>query len=208
MNHVYSIGHSLHAFETFRALLDAHGIEVLVDVRSRPMSTRAPQFNAEPLRRACLDCGLRYLPMGDVLGGRTDDPSLLVDGRVDYERVAGTEHFSKGLERVRAGAERFRIALMCAEKDPLQCHRMLLVARALAPLLAPEAEVRHILADGSTMTQEQAEDALRRKFGLANGPDLFRAEAEVLARAYALQAREVAWAVREGADTEEHGGRP
>ncbi|MBI5170141.1 MAG: DUF488 domain-containing protein [Candidatus Eisenbacteria bacterium] len=208
MNHVYTIGHSLHTFERFRELLAAHAVEVLVDVRSRPVSARAPHFSGEALRLACVGSGLKYLPMGDSLGGRASDHRLIVDGRVSYERVAETALFRQGLERVREGAERFVIALMCAEKDPLSCHRTLLVSRHLQPLLDPPAEVRHILADGSLKSHADLERDLLRLWREPDGPGLFEDANAPLARAYASQGREVAWLVREGPADAAEGERP
>lgn len=203
--HVYTIGHSLHSWERFRELLAPHTIEVIVDVRSKPFSGRAPHFSAEPLRRACAEAGLKYLPMGESLGGRTTDPTLLVEGRVDYERVARTAVFQQGITRLLEGSSKYVIALMCSEKNPLECHRTLLVARHLAPLLAPDGEVRHLLADGTYMTHAQAERELQAQSGMEDGPDLFEPNESRLSRAYARRAREVAWVVRDGDSGQETG---
>ncbi|MCC6653207.1 MAG: DUF488 domain-containing protein [Candidatus Eisenbacteria bacterium] len=208
MKCVYTVGHSIHTLERFRELLALQDVEVLVDVRSRPFSSRAPHFNGDALRSWCMTAGLKYLQMGDSLGGRASDNRLILDGRVSYERVAETDSFRAGLERLRQGAERFVIALMCAEKDPLSCHRTLLVARHLQPLLAPGAEVRHILADGSVRSHVDMERELLRIWREPDGPGLFEESGAPLDRAYAAQGREVAWMVREGPTDPDDGARP
>ena len=129
---VFTIGHSNHSPEAFLALLSNHGVTAVADVRSAPFSRFCPQFNRDPLRAALNERGIRYTFLGQELGGRSADPSHYRDGRIRYELVARTSRFRDGVDRVVAGAARYRIALMCAEKEPLDCHRTLLVAPALA----------------------------------------------------------------------------
>lgn len=128
---VLTIGHSTHALEAFVALLRQHGVTAVADVRSAPYSRFNPQFNREPLAEALGSEGVRYVYLGKELGGRSEDPACHEGGRIRYDRVAATQSFRSGLARVVDGATRYRIALMCAEKEPLHCHRTLLVARAL-----------------------------------------------------------------------------
>jgi uncharacterized protein (DUF488 family) len=143
---VYTIGHSNHPIERFLELLRGAGITAVADVRSIPYSRRWPQFGRPRLERTLTASGIAYVYLGAELGGRPADPALLRDGKPDYERMAAAPAFRGGIDRVIDGARRYRIALMCAEREPLECHRSLLVsrqlrARGLAPL--------HILADGS-----------------------------------------------------------
>ncbi|MYE11823.1 MAG: DUF488 domain-containing protein, partial [Gammaproteobacteria bacterium] len=129
---VLTIGHSNHTLEVFLALLAQHRVTVLADVRSAPYSRFNPHFNGEPLAAALETAGLGYVYLGRELGGRSDDRSCYENGRIRYDRLARTARFRAGLERVVQGAPGRRLALMCAEREPLHCHRTLLVGRALA----------------------------------------------------------------------------
>ena len=143
---VFTIGHSNHSLEVFLALLRMNGVEEVVDVRSSPHSRYNPHFNRKILVKALDEAGIAYIFLGGELGGRPADRSCYdADGRVRYDLVAQTEAFDAGIGRVMRHADQRRIALMCAEKEPLDCHRTLLVARAL---VERGVAVEHILADG------------------------------------------------------------
>ena len=178
-NPVFSIGHSTHRLERFSALLQAHRIGALGDVRSVPYSRFNPQFRREPLARALGELGIEYVYLGRELGGRPDDPACYQNGRLRYARVARTEFFRDGLERVLRGAGRHRIALMCAEKEPLDCHRTLLVSRALDER---GVEVQHIHADGTLEPHDRAMLRFLERMGLEDA-DLFETRQARIARA-------------------------
>lgn len=130
---ILTVGHSNGSYEDFLGLLDGHAVAVVVDVRSSPFSRFAPHFSGEQTRRALSLTSHRYLFMGDVLGGRPDDPSLYdPDGFVKYDLLAASSGFQAGLDRLETGIRNYRVALMCAEEDPISCHRRRLVTRALA----------------------------------------------------------------------------
>jgi uncharacterized protein (DUF488 family) len=186
---VLTIGHSTHSAEGFLALLRAHRVEAVADVRSSPFSRFNPQFNREPLEQFLKTKGVRYVFLGKELGARSGDRSCYLAGRVQYERLAQTPLFHGGLKRVLLGAERYRIALMCAEKEPLDCHRTLLVARALTQRGHP---VLHIHADGHVETHEAAMERLLDVTGVAKG-DLFRSREQLIAEALRLQEERVAY---------------
>jgi uncharacterized protein (DUF488 family) len=155
---IFTIGHSNHSIGHFIGLLQQHGITALADVRSMPYSRRHPQFGREKLIEALRGAGIAYVFLGDQLGGK--------QGR-SYKEVAATEAFRAGLERLREGAERHRVAFMCAEREPLDCHRTLLVARHLK---APGLAIRHILADGTIEEQDSVERRLIKKMKAAPPP--------------------------------------
>lgn len=150
---VLTIGHSTHSIEEFLGLLETHGVESVSDVRSSPHSQRQPQFNRDSLRRALEERGIGYDFLGQQLGARSDDLSCYENGRVQYRRLAGTSLFQSGLDFVVREARERRVALLCAEKEPLDCHRTLLVARQL---MARGVAVSHIHADGHLETQSEA----------------------------------------------------
>ncbi|MCS7195145.1 MAG: DUF488 domain-containing protein [Meiothermus sp.] len=161
---LYTIGHSSHSPERFLGLLQAHGVEALADVRSRPFSRQFPHFNAPELRALLKAVGILYVPMGRELGGQPQSAELYdSEGHADYAKMSRTEAFRSGLERLRWGMEQYRIALMCSEENPSECHRRLLVVRVLCdedPGLC--AQVFHIRGNGEL----QSEQELRQKEAL------------------------------------------
>ena len=194
---IYTIGHSNHERDAFIALLQQAGITALADVRSQPYSRLHAQFNREPLQEALRAAGIQYVYLGDLLGARSDDPACYENGRVHYARLAQTESFQTGLDRVIAGARQYRIALMCAEKDPLDCHRTILVSRQLT---ARGVNVTHILADGGVESHDGAVHRLVLQWDMQLD-DLFRSPDEVIESAYAQQEEQIAY--REAADETE-----
>lgn len=186
---VVTIGHSTHSLEAFLALLQKHGVTAIADVRSAPFSRFNPQFNKDALERSLKAVGIKYVFLGRELGARSDDPSCYENGRVQYGRLARTELFRSGIERVIRGAQEQRIALMCAEKEPLECHRTLLVARGLDE---QGIAVAHILSDGRLETHRDAMERLLDVTGLPH-EDLFRSREVLLAQALARQEVKVAY---------------
>ncbi len=190
---VFTIGHSNHALEDFLRLLAQHHITAVADVRSVPMSRLHPQFNREELSEALKQAGIAYSFLGKELGGRPQDPSCYVNGQVQYRLVALTGQFQKGIERVLAGAQKYRIALMCAEREPLDCHRGLLVSPALEKA---GVSVLHILADGSLEAHRDTMDRLLERFGFTQD-DLFRSREELIEEACMRQQERVAYTERQ-----------
>ena len=182
---IFSIGHSTHAYERFLELVRQAGVTAIADVRSAPFSRRAPQFNQDALRQALRRDGLAYVYLGEALGGRPAARRYYHDGVVDYERMADSAAFRRGLERLLDGARTYRIALMCSEQEPLDCHRCLLIGRALS---GDGVAVRHILADGAVLDHAEAEARLMALEGREGG-DLFLSRGELLAHAYRRRAR-------------------
>lgn len=188
-NEVLTIGHSNHAIEAFIALLQRHQVSALADVRSTPFSRFQPQFNRAELAQSLKAAGIHYVFLGRELGARSSDPACYQGGRVRYPLLARTAVFHQGLERVMKGAAEQRIALMCAEKEPLECHRTLLVSRALVEAGTP---VSHIHADGHLEPHAAAMERLLDVVGLPR-EDLFRSHDELLVEALELQEARVAW---------------
>ena len=186
---LYTIGHSNYDMERFLELLLQHGIEAVCDVRSHPYSQYCPQFNREPLEVSLRQAGIRYAFFGKEFGARTDDVSCYRDGRVDYTRLAGTESFQSGVRRLKRAMETLTVALMCAEKDPLICHRTILVSRRLRP---ETDDIRHILETGEIETQQEAEYRLLQTLKIVY-PDLFHTEQELIEQAYDLQGEKIAY---------------
>lgn len=186
---VYTIGHSNHTTERFVSLLRQHGITAVVDVRSVPYSRLHPQFDRKSLSRDLKEHGIDYVFLGRELGGRSDDPACYENGRVRYQLLAQTKTFQEGLERVCTGSENHRISLMCAEREPLECHRTLLISRELERL---GIKVVHIHADGRLESHEEAIRRLLQRLGMPE-QDLFRTRSEMIDEAYAKQEARIAY---------------
>ena len=189
---ILTIGHSNHPLETFVALLKRHDVTALADVRSAPYSRFNPQFNRKALGGSLDAIGIRYVFLGRELGGRPDDPSCYEQGRVRYDRLAETLLFREGLERVVEDAAHERMALMCAEKEPLECHRTILVGRSL---VERGLAVAHILADGALEPHDETMDRLLDSAGLPRG-DLLNSKEELIDDALARRERRIAFADR------------
>jgi len=154
---IYTIGHSNQDVAPFLQLLKDNAIQVVVDVRSAPYSRYVPQFNKKDIEAAVIEAGLQYVFMGDILGGKPVEPQYLdAHDRVMYDKIAVSKTFQQGLDRLIKGLDDgWTIALMCAEEDPLKCHRHLLIARELE--LQRQIPVWHIRSDSTGM---RAKDCL------------------------------------------------
>ena len=187
---VFTIGHSNHSLEAFSDLLAQHRVDVLADVRSAPYSRFNPQFNRESLAVALKSSEIEYAYFGRQLGGRPKDSSCYEGGRVCYDRVAETQDFRQGLAQVMDTAGQHRVAMMCAEKEPLDCHRTLLVAQALD---ARGVNVHHILADGRLESHADAISRLLRQHNLSPEGDLLATREESISLAIERRAAQVAF---------------
>ena len=176
MKPIRTIGHSNHPIERFVELLQAAGVSLLVDVRSMPYSRRFPQFGKERLAKSLAQAGIDYVPEGAALGGK---PA----GGGDYEAMAERPAFKDALGRLIERAQSTTLSLMCAEREPLDCHRTVLVSRRLAER---GVVIEHLLADGRTRAHREIEEALLARTA---GPDLFEDREARLARAYQMRER-------------------
>lgn len=188
-NHLFTIGHSKHSVAHFVGLLKRHAIAAVYDVRSHPRSKYNPQFNRQSLCHELQNNRLEYAFLGKELGARSDNPACYDRGKVQFQKLATEPSFQRGMRRLREGVEKHKIALMCAEKDPITCHRMILVCRELR---ASKIQINHILSNGEIETNAHAE---QRLLGALNiGCDLFRVkESDCLADAYRQQGQDIAY---------------
>jgi hypothetical protein len=229
---LFTIGHSNHELPVFIALLRRHGVTEVADVRSSPYSAYNRQYNRESLAEYLRSsAGIEYLYLGRELGARREEPECFDErGQVQFDSVARTPLFQAGLDRLREEAQRHRLALMCAEKDPLTCHRTLLVCRQLqlpegettregeAPaepqratdahpparlrgsVALPKMDIQHIRESGELESHTAAESRLLKLCKLPER-DLFRTRSELLDEAYDQQARRIAWVERQPAES-------
>ena len=158
---IYTIGYGARSLDAFLAVLQAQDIAYLIDVRSAPYSKYKPEFSKNALEVAVKATGLGYVYMGDMLGGQPKDESCYEDGKVLYDRVKERPFFLEGLGRLRRAYERgLRVAVMCSEGKPEQCHRTVLIGQALA-----DAGILVAHIDENDCLIDQAEAVARRTGG-------------------------------------------
>jgi len=150
---VLTIGHSNRPMDEFLALLKQHAVEVLADVRSQPHSKYVPHFDSAKLQRAVEGTGVQYVFLGRELGGMPEAREFYdAEGHVVYSRIAASEPFRHGIARLLEGIRKYRVAIMCSEEDPANCHRRLLVGRVL---MEQGVSVKHIRGDGRIQLEEE-----------------------------------------------------
>jgi uncharacterized protein (DUF488 family) len=191
---LFTIGHSSLELDAFVRILVAREVRIVCDVRSRPGSFRFPQFNREPLEACLTSAEIKYEFLGDTLGGRPSDPGVYhADGVVNYEERRKARDFGASIDRALELASATNIALMCAEEDPLQCHRFLMISPSL---LERGVTPSHIRRGGALESQREAEDRLLKLHDLAafDSGSLFICERDVaLQDALRLQSQEFAF---------------
>jgi uncharacterized protein (DUF488 family) len=166
---VLTLGHSRHGIAGFVALAKSHGIDTVIDVRGQPYSRFNPQFNRERFAASLEDAGIGYVWEGERLPGRPRDRKLhTTDGAVDWAALRAAPGFAAGIDAVLERAAAGRIALVCAEEDPLRCHRRFLLT---PPLIERGARVVHVRGDGRAETE--ADVAARQKGAATPQLDLF-----------------------------------
>ena len=165
-----------------------YSITAVCDVRSIPYSQYTPQFNRESLKKELAQHNISYVFMGKELGARCDNPECYINGKVQYNRLAKEPAFVQGLSRLKKGMKNYRIALMCAEKDPITCHRTILICRKLR---VKNIDIKHILEDGSIENNSTSEKRLMKLHAIE--PDMFHPEEQCIEEAYDRQAERIAY---------------
>lgn len=185
---IFTIGHSNHTLEKFLYLLKTHDIKMLADVRSAPYSRFRPHFNKKSFAQSLTTENIDYIFMGDKLGGRPKDTSCYTDGKVDYKKLASLSSFKHGITELLKSASYKKLAIMCAEKEPLNCHRTVLICKALK---AYPIDVKHILADGSLENHEYTEQRMLKVHKL--GISLYGTDSrqDLINQAYILQGKRI-----------------
>ena len=167
---IFTVGYAGHDRDSLLALLRTHGITAVADIRTFKRSSYWTAFDADSFGPFLRAQGIAYVFMGDVMGGKPQRPELYPDGQLSYDLMAQLPEFQDGIARLIKGAEKYRICLMCAEKDPLDCHRTLLIA---PPLKAAGFDLCHLVA-GQVEHQSETEQRMITQNG-GDVPDLFAA---------------------------------
>lgn len=197
---IYTIGHSSHPAEFFLELLQTHGVDCIVDVRSTPASQYNPQYNKPVLANFLKFNNIMYLHFGKEFGARHTNSALHSDdGKVNFEKVQATEAFREGVRRLEEGVEKgFFPALMCAEADPLDCHRFSMISGYLEER---GFEVRHILKDNVWVAHEELEQELLKRYAKKlPQPTIFEpniTREDQIRAAYRLHNQQVGWSPKE-----------
>jgi uncharacterized protein (DUF488 family) len=186
---IYTIGYSCHTLNSFVHILQRYGISAVADVRSQPYSRFKPEFNQDKLSKSLKEIGLIYVFLGDLCGARIEAPECYINGKVSYSLIARHPKYLKGIDRILKGTQKYTIALMCAEKDPISCHRTILICRTL---LTRGLSIKHILCDGTIEDHHDSELRLMRILNL-DQPNMFVTEEQRLEKAYNLQADKIAY---------------
>lgn len=193
---LFTIGHSNHSADEFVSLLRQHRVQAVADVRSRPYSGFAPHFGREALHDTLAEASVKYVFLGRELGARSDNPNTYKNGRVEYSLLAKDADFAEGIERVLNGLKKYSLALMCAEKDPADCHRALLVARHLKEQHGLSAQ--HIHPDREQPeSQEELETRLLQLAAFPEEGDMFSQRSDFLTDAYKAREEQVAYKVQQ-----------
>ena len=188
---VHTIGHSDLDRKKFMDRLEQYGVELVADVRSMPHSRHAPQFNQEELAWALGQRGIGYIHMGDELGGRpTEDRLYDEQGRAQYGLMALEPKFQEGVRQLAQTAMERRLALLCTERDPLKCHRTLLVAPALEKAGVP---IVHIAGDGKGVPHKELMGRLTASWGPPRLDEPGMTDRQMVDRAVESQTRRVAY---------------
>lgn len=202
MKQLYTIGHSTYPAEHFAELLKCFEVDCILDVRSVPFSRHVPQYNRDELKAFLKQNGIEYHPMGKWFGARQPDMQFYSEeGYLDFEKFRESSLFIQGLESVKRGLDQFNIALMCSEKDPIDCHRAIMVGRGFE---LDGTDVKHILHDFSSITQAELNARLLdRYFPNRNQISIFdlggeKTDEEYLVDAYRIRNSEIGYRPIEG----------
>lgn len=192
---IYTIGYSSFNIEDFINTVKSYNITAIVDVRSSPYSKFKPEFNREKFKESLKENNIEYVFLGQECGARIEAAECYKDGRVDFSLVSNNAKFISGLSRIKNGMKNYTIALMCAEKDPLVCHRTILISRNL---IKHNIIIKHILDSLTYESHKDVERRLLKKYKL-DQPEMFRSEQQRLDDAYERQGKKIAY----GKDIEE-----
>lgn len=192
MNTLYTIGYCRYSPESFLDTMRKHDIGAVVDVRANPYSRTFPFYNRENINNYLRTNSIYYLSFAEEFGGRPKDPDLYINGKPDPEKFAASENFKHGVKRLAEGLDKFNVCLMCAQKDPIICHRAILIGHQFR-LLYPDARIIHITPE-KLETQAELDRRVLARFhkGQAQllgsvGPEARKQE---LLDAYAMQLEE------------------
>jgi hypothetical protein len=175
--------------DEFVITLHKNRISAIADVRSSPYSKFKPEFNKNNFRDKLKEHNIEYVFIGDHCGARIDSPDCYTEGQANFSLIAKNSKFLDGLSRIKKGLLQYSIALLCAEKDPIKCHRMILICRQLK---STNIDISHIIEPDLIESNAECEERLMKLHGL-DQPELFRKRTEQLEDAYDRQSEKIAF---------------
>lgn len=197
MAQIFTIGYTAFAKpDDFIAVLKTFDIKCLIDVRSYPTASEFYAIFSKPTLEALLKTHkIFYRNYAAEFGARQENRAYFMDeGCLDFKKFTRGGEFLSGAEKLeKALSLGYNVALMCAEKDPINCHRNIMIARALS---LQGLGINHILADGSLQTQAQMDERLLKFYHL-NEASLFQSKDELIDEAYTRKNIEIAYRGRE-----------
>jgi len=179
-NELYTIGYASFSIGNFIDTLKKYEVTAVADVRSAPYSKFKPEFKKDNLNKALNDNSISYIFLGKLIGARVEDLSCYIDGKLKYSLLIKSDNFKTGISSILNGMKNYRIALMCAEKDPINCHRTFLVCRTLR---SSPVRILHILDDGSLEEHSVTEKRLLSLHNL-DQPDILRSQSVCIEDVY------------------------
>ena len=188
---LYTIGHSNHAIEKFIALLKTYEIRVVIDVRSSPYSSYCPQFNQDALVLVLKESDIDYVYLGDELGARPDNACCYENGRVSFLKIIKSDSFNNGIQKVLCEMQNHKIVLLCSEKDPIDCHRTIIISHFLSRY---GIHIKHILENGAIEEHYETEKRLLKTMKIERS--LFEQDAteeSLIEEAYSKQAKNISY---------------
>lgn len=186
---IFTIGHSSHDITDFINLLLANKIELVIDVRSAPYSKIYPHFNRNPFEAFLTKNSIKYIFLGDSVGGRSNDIKDYLNGRVMYKKIAEKEEYTSSINMIISTSSKHKTVLMCSEKEPLECHRTLLISRSIEML---KVKILHIHRDGQIESHDEAIQRLLKIWKL-DSPNLFGEDTERIDEAFTKQENKYAY---------------
>lgn len=189
---LYTVGYCVWEPTLLLDTLRKRSIGAVIDVRGMPEISRFPVYRGSNFKRLLNDAGFYYLSLANELGARPADKKFYVNGKADFDLIAASESFLAGCNRVRAGLEKFSLCLACAQKDPLNCHRSVLITHRFR-YLYPEIKIFHLMPPNAAIPQGALDDRLLKARGYDQGILGVNNREELLNRAYAEQSLEIAY---------------
>lgn len=202
MNCLYTIGHSQHSLEKFLNMLKTYDINYVLDIRSIPFSRYAPQFNRDQLKNFLQGYSINYANMAIAFGARQNNKNLYtIENYLDFEKVRNTAQFKQAFDNVLKGLnEGNKIAFMCTEKNPSECHRSIMVTKAFSDANIP---IKHILEDFSYILQDDINDQLlnmyfpdRDQYNIFDYIVCERNDEDLIAKAYRMRNKEIGYQMK------------
>jgi uncharacterized protein (DUF488 family) len=188
-NTIFTIGYSVFEINEFIEILKKFEINVIADVRSKPFSRYKPEYNRNSLVDSLKRENIKYVFLGEECGARISNPECYINGKANYSLIANTDSFKNCINILKEEMKKHIICLMCAEKDPVNCHRTILICRNLKDNLI---NIKHILSDGTLEDHSQLEIRMMRLNKIQES-DLFMSNEELLQMAYENQGDKIAY---------------